>query len=123
LVAAAAAVVVVAAFFAGAFLVGEAELFRLVPVDDFGLLDELAFFVFVPPVFLLPLGVFDRLRGLVVDDFFVVVVDFFFLPADEAFFGFVGADEFNLKLPLAPTPLVCFNDLFFVPARNADLRC
>jgi len=77
----AAVVLVVAAFFVD-FLVGEAERFRLlVPLDDFGLLDDGAFFVVVPPVFLLPLGVFDRLRDFVVDDFVVVdflVVDFFF---------------------------------------------
>lgn len=97
-------VVEVAAFLAD--LVGEAERFRFVPLADLGLLDERAL-----EVVLLPLGVFDRLR-----DF----VDVFFLPADEAFFG---EDEPTLKLPLAPTPLVCFNELFFVPARNADLRC
>jgi len=51
-----------AAFFAGAFLVGDAELFRLLaPPVDFGLLDDRAFFV--PLAFLLPPGVFDRLRG------------------------------------------------------------
>jgi hypothetical protein len=119
----AAVVLVVAAFFAG-FLVGEAERFRLlVPLDDFGLLDDGAFFVLVPPVFLLPPGVFDRLRDFVADDVLVVdflVVDFFFVPADEPFFD---GDAANLKLPLAPTPFVCFNVLFFVPARNADLRC
>lgn len=121
-VVAAVVVLAVAGFFAGAFFVGDAERFRLlVPLDDFGLLDERAFFVVAPPVFLVPLGVFDRLRDLVEVVFFVVVDDFF-LPADETFFA--GAVEAaTLKLPLAPIPLVCFIDLFFVPARNADLRC
>ena len=112
----AALLLAVAAFFVAAFLVGEAELFRLVaPPADFDLLDERAFFV--PVAFLLPPGVFDRLRDLDEADFFDAR---FVLPApDAAFFDAVA----NLKLPLAPTPLVCFNVLFFVPARKADLRC
>jgi len=116
-----AAAVVLAAFFAGAFFVGEAERFRLLaPLADFVLLDDRAFFVLVPLAFLLPLGVFDRLRDLGFDDVLLAVV--FFLPAaDEPFFDV--DDAANLKLPLAPTPFVCFNELFFVPARNADLRC
>jgi hypothetical protein len=113
--AAAAVVAVVATFFADAFLAGEAERFRFVPVADFGLLDdELAFVVFAA------LGVFERLRDFVVEDFFVV--DVFFFPAAEPFFA-VPADECNLKLPVAPTPFVCFIDLFPVPVRKADLRC
>jgi len=109
---------VVTAFFVVAFLVGEAERFRLVPpAADFDLLDERAFFVVVPLAFLLPLGVFDRLRGLAEVDFFEVR---FFPPVDAADF-FVGVA--NLKLPLAPTPFVCFNVLFFVPARKADFKC
>jgi len=104
----------VAVFFVVAFFVGEAERFRLPapPLAALGLLDDRAFFVLVPAAFLLPPGVFDRLR-----DFFAVVV---FLPVDFADFVVAAA---NLKLPLAPTPLVCFNDLFFVPALKADLRC
>ncbi len=115
---AAAVVLVVAAFFVDAFFVGEAERFRLVPpLVDFDLLDDRAFLVLVPLDFLVPLGVFDRLRDFVVVDFFVVP---FFLPAEEAaFFARVA----NLKLPLAPTPLVCFKDRFFVPARKADFKC
>ena len=117
------AAAVVAGFFAGAFFAGEAERFRLlVPVAAFGLLDDRAFLVFVPPVFLLPPGVFDRLRDVVVAVFFVVVARFF-LPAAEPFFAVADVDAANLKLPLAPTPFVCFNDSFFVPARNADFRC
>jgi hypothetical protein len=113
--AAAAVVAVVATFLADAFLAGEAECFRFVPVADFGLLDdELAFVVFAA------LGVFERLRDFVVEDFFVV--DVFFFPAAEPFFA-VPADECNLKLPVAPTPFVCFKDLFPVPVRKADLRC
>jgi hypothetical protein len=111
-------ILTLAAFFVDAFFVGEAERFRLfAPPVDLPLLDDRAFFVLLPPDFLLPPGVFDRLRDLVEVDFVVVV---FFLPADEPlFFNAVP----NLKLPLAPIPFVCFNELFFVPARNADLRC
>jgi len=117
-VAAVALVLALATFFVAAFFVGDAERFRLVaPPADFPLLDERAFFVDEPLVFLLPLGVFDRLRDFVDEDFFAVA---FLVPAADALF-FAGVA--NLKLPLAPTPLVCFNDLFFVPARSADLRC
>lgn len=115
LTAAVAAVEPVATFLAGAFFAGEAERFRFVPVADLGLLDERAFVVF-----LLPPGVFDRLRGLADADFFAG--DDFFLPAAEPFFA-TDFEAPTLKLPLAPTPLVCFMDLFFVPARKADLRC
>lgn len=113
LVAAAAATVeAVAGFLFDAFLAGDAERFRLVPLADFGLLGEDAFFVFVPADF------FAGLFGLADADFFAG--DFFFLPAAEPVFA---AAECTLKLPLAPTPFVCFKVLFFVPARKADLRC
>jgi len=113
-------VLALAAFFVGAFFVGEAERFRLLAAPvDFDLLDDRAFFVFVPAAgFLVPPGVFDRLRGFDAVDF--LPVDFFLPPDDALFFGAVA---FNLKLPLAPIPFVCFNVLFFVPARKADLRC
>ena len=106
-------------FLVDAFFVGEAERLRLlVPVADFALLvDDDAFFFFSPAAFLLPPGVFDRLRGLAAADF--LAAGFFFIP--DAALAFTGTG--NLKLPLAPTPLVCFKDLFFVPARNADFRC
>lgn len=109
----------VATFLFDAFFAGEAERFRLVPAADFGLLDERAFFVVLAD-FWLPLGVFDRLRGLAAADFFAG--EAFFFPAVEPFF-FAALAACTLKLPLAPTPLVCFNVLFFVPARKADLRC
>lgn len=113
----------VAGFLAATSFVGEAERFRFVPpaAADFGLLDDRAFFVVVPAAFLLPPGVFDRLLGFALAGFFADEA-VFFLPAAEVFF-FAGAAAPNLKLPLAPTPLVCFNELFFVPARNADFRC
>lgn len=90
------AVVEVATFFADDFFAGEGERFRLVPpAAALGLL-------------------LDRLAaGFFVD---LAVVDFFFA-------AFFGAAAPILKLPLAPAPFVCFSDLFFVPARNADLRC
>lgn len=90
------AVVEVATFFADDFFAGEGERFRLVPpAAALGLL-------------------LDRLAaGFFVD---LAVVDFFFAV-------FFGAAAPILKLPLAPAPFVCFSDLFFVPARNADLRC
>ncbi len=100
-------VVAVATFLFDAF-VGDAERFRFVPLVDFGLLDDDVFFVFVPAGFFV----------LVDADFFAG--DFFFLPAADPF---VGADAPTLKVPLAPTPFVCFKDLFFVPARKADLIC
>jgi hypothetical protein len=102
-------VVAVATFLFDAF-VGDAERFRFVPLVDFGLLDDDVFFVFVPAGFFV----------LVDADFFAG--DFFFLPAADPFV-FVGADAPTLKVPLAPTPFVCFKDLFFVPARKADLIC
>lgn len=112
----------VAVFLADAFFAGEADRFRLVPaLAAFGLLDDRACFVPLPVRFLLPPGVFDRLLGLALVDFFVADA-FFFVPPEEAIF--VAADNAaSLKLPLAPTPLVCFNVLFFVPARKAALRC
>lgn len=73
----------VATFLFEAFFVGEAERFRFVPAADFGLLDDRAFFA-VPADFLVPPGVFDRLRGLADADFFAG--DAFFFPADEPFF-------------------------------------
>lgn len=90
------AVVEVATFFADDFFAGDGERFRLVPpAAALGLL-------------------LDRLAaGFFVD---LAVVDFFFA-------AFFGAAAPILKLPLAPAPFVCFSDLFFVPARNADLRC
>ena len=107
----------VATFLTAAFFVGDAERLRLVaPPADLALLGERAFFGLAA---LLPAGVFDRLRGFVAEAFLVVVVAFF-LPADDALFFTVSA---TLKLPLAPTPLTCFNDLFLVPARNADFKC
>lgn len=105
----------VATFLFDAFFVGDAERFRLVPAAALGLLDERAFFV--PADFFAPLGLFDRLRGLAEADFFAG--DFFL----AAVFFAAEPDPPILKLPLAPTPLVCFNELFFVPARKADLRC
>lgn len=103
--------VVVAAFF-GAFLAGDAERLRLLLVA-LGLLDERAaavFFLSPAAGFLLGPGVFDRLRGLAALGFFAVATAAFlvFLPVEVDFF-FAGA-EANLKLPLAPIPLVCFND-------------
>lgn len=117
-VVAVAVVLAFATFFGAAFFVGDAERFRLVaPPAALALLGDRAFFVLVPAGFLLPLGVFDRLLGFDEVDFLVPV---FFLPAADALFV---AGAANLKLPLAPTPLVCRNVSFFVPARNADLRC
>jgi len=107
----------VAAFLLDAFFAGDAERFRFVPVADFGLLAEGDF---LPADFLPPPGVFDRLRGLADADFFAG--EAFFFPAAEPVFAAV-VEECTLKLPLAPTPFVCFSDLFFVPARKADLRC
>lgn len=93
-------VLAVATFFVPAFLVGEGERLRLAPpVVDFDLLDERAFVV--PLGFLLPVGVFDRLRGVGEVDF--VEVRLFRLVEVVVFFTIVA----NLKLPLAPTPLVC----------------
>jgi len=69
----AAAAVVVAGFFTAFF--GEAERFRLVPVADFGLLDERAFFALGAP------GVADRLRDL--PDEARLAVDFVRVPAAE----------------------------------------
>ena len=111
-----------AAFFFDVFFVGDEERCRLLaPFAAFVLLDERALVVFfVLAAFLLPLEAFERLRPLPVDDF--LFVDFFFLPADERFVD-DDDDEPNLKLPFAPTPFVCFNVLFFTPARNAALRC
>jgi hypothetical protein len=105
--AAAAAVEAVAGFLLDAFFVGDAERFRFVPLADFGLLDEDAFFA-------------AAFFGLAEADFFAG--DFFFLPAADAFLAGAAAPP-TLKLPLAPTPFVCFKDLFFVPARKADLTC
>ena len=114
-----------AAFLAGAFFAGDGERLRLLVVDFAFDGDDAAFFFGATDFFAAP-GVFDRLRDFDAAGFFVVFVVVvavfaFFLPvADERF---VGAAPDNLKLPLAPTPLVCFNVLFFVPARSADLRC
>jgi len=69
-------ILVLVGFFVAAFFVAEAERFRLVAAPAaLGLLDDRAFFVLAPPVFLLPLGVFDRLRDFVEVDF---VAAFFF---------------------------------------------
>lgn len=109
--------VAVAAFLFGAFFAGDADRLRLLVVavvfvfafpaaaED----DEDFFFFSVELDFFVPLGVFDRLRGLAVEDFFaaVVVAVVFFLFPDEDDFALDFAA--NLKLPLAPTPLVCFN--------------
>lgn len=112
-------VLALATFFIVTFFVADAERFRLAaPPAALLLLDDRAFLVGEPPAFLVPTGVFDRLRGLADGDFFAAA--FFLVPAADALFA---AGTANLKLPLAPTPLVCFSDLFFVPARNADLRC
>jgi hypothetical protein len=100
-VAAAVTVAAVAGFLFGAF-VGDGERFRLVPLADFGLLDDDAAFVFVPAAFF--------------------AGDFFFLPAADPFF-FADAAPPTLNDPLAPAPFVCFKVLFFVPARKAVLRC
>ena len=114
-----------AAFLAGAFFAGDGERLRLLVVDFAFDGDDAAFFFGATDFFAAP-GDFDRLRDFDAAGFFVVfvvaVADFaFFLPAADE--RFVGAAPDNLKLPLAPTPLVCFNVLFFVPARSADLRC
>lgn len=87
-----------ATFFAG-FFAGEGERFRLVPLAAaaLGLLAAL----FVAAFF----------GDLAEADFFLAAAFFF------------GAAAPNVKLPLAPVPFVCFIDLFFVPARNAVLRC
>jgi len=88
----------VATFLVEAFLVGDAERFRFVPVADFDLVDDRDF---EPVDVLLPLGVFDRLRDVAEADLFAGA--FFFVPAAEA-----GLPP-TLKLPLAPAPFVCFN--------------
>ena len=104
----------VATFLFDAFFAGDAERFRLVPAAALGLLDERDFFALLALAgFFAPLGLFDRLRDLAGADFF--------FPAAVFFAG--EPDPPNLKLPLAPTPFVCFNEVFFVPARKADLRC
>ena len=114
-----------AAFLAGAFFAGDAERLRLLVVDFAFDGDDAAFFFGATDFFAAP-GVFDRLRdfeaaGFLVAVVFVVAVFAFFLPAADE--RLVGAAPDNLKLPLAPTPLVCFNVLFFVPARSADFKC
>jgi hypothetical protein len=64
----------VAAFFVDAFLAGEAERFRLVaPPAALGLLADDAFFVLVPPDFLLPVADFDGLADFFAVAFFEVV--------------------------------------------------
>jgi len=87
----------VATFLVEAFLVGDAERFRFVPVADFDLVDDRDF---EPVDVLLPLGAFDRLRDVAEADLFAGA--FFFVPAAEA-----GLPP-TLKLPLAPAPFVCF---------------
>jgi len=90
-----AAAVVGAAFFTAFF--GEAERFRLVPVADFGLLDERAVFG------LAALGVFDRLRLgadlLPADEPLALLADFFLPPARKAALTcLLAVAELTLKL-------------------------
>lgn len=92
-----------AGFFA-TFFVGEADRFRLFSFVLALLADETAFFFSPDADFFSEAAVFDRLRGLVDVVFFAV---FFFCPAGLAAF-FAGLAP-SLKLPLAPTPLVCLS--------------
>lgn len=109
-----------ATFLAGAFFAGDAERLRLLVVDFAFDGDDAAFFFGATDFFAAP-GVFGRLRDFDTAGFLVFVVAVFFAPAADE--RLVGAAPDNLKLPLAPTPLVCFNELFFVPARSADFKC